>query len=276
MYVKNGIDFTQRNVLNIYKSKELESIFIEIFDSHGKNTVIGSIYRHPCMDQNLFIDDFMKPLCDKLLSENKKYYLAGDFNFDLSNVKHDESQTFLEAMMSNFFQPAITLPTKINSIRHTVIDNIFTNQIGPDFKSGNLAVAISDHLPSSLLVLNETRYHIPKHNTYRRDTKNFDRNNFILDFLGIDWDQILKLNENDVNASLSIFLSKMELLLNKYMPWKKISTSELKKQTKSWITNEIFQKIKLKSRVFKGFIACKDTQHNLKNRLFTEFKTLKK
>ena len=84
------------------KPKELESTFIEIIDPKGKNIVISSIYRHPCMDQNLFIDDFMKPLCDKLLSNNKKCYLAGDYNFDLSNMNHNESQIFFETMMSNF------------------------------------------------------------------------------------------------------------------------------------------------------------------------------
>ena len=189
----------------------------------------------------------------------KKSYLAGDYNFDLSNLKHEASQTFFETMMSNFLQPAITLPTKINSLRHTVIDNIFTNQIGPGLRSGNVSVAISDHLPSFLFVPHQNRYHIPKQNLYRRDSKNFDRNNFVLDFLDIDWDRVLQLDKNDVNISLSIFLSKMNHLLDKYLPWKKVSTKEFKRQTKPWITDEIFKKIKLKSRVFKWYISCKDT-----------------
>ena len=275
VYVKNGLTFCQRDDLNMYKPKELESTFIEILDSRGKNTIVGSIYRHPCMDQNLFIDDFLKPLCEKLQGENKKYYLAGDYNFDLSNLKHEALQTFFETMMSNFLQPAITLPTKINSLRHTVIDNIFTNQIGPGLRSGNVSVAISDHLPSFLFVPHQNRYHIPKQNLYRRDSKNFDRNNFVLDFLDIDWDRVLQLDKNDVNISLSIFLSKMNHLLDKYLPWKKVSTKEFKRQTKPWITDEIFKKIKLKSRVFKRYISCKDTQLNMKNRLLEEFKALK-
>ena len=114
IYVKNGLSFLPRNDLNMSKPKELESTFIEIIDPNGKNIVIGSIYRHPCMDKSLFIDDFMKPLCDKLLTNYKKYYLAGDFNFDLSNMSHNESQIFFDTMISNFFQPSITIPTKIN------------------------------------------------------------------------------------------------------------------------------------------------------------------
>ena len=212
MYIRNGIDFFQRNDLNIYKSRELESIFIEILNPKGKNTIIGTIYRHPCMDQELFLDEFMKPLCDKLGVENKPIYIAGDFNFDLSNSSHNQSQLFFDTMMSNFLCPTITLPTKINSFRHTIIDNIFTNQINPDMISGNLCIAISDHLPSFLLVPQGKQHHLPKNSVYRRDTKLFDRDDFILDFLGVDWDGLLELNKNDVNLSLSSFLGKFNEL----------------------------------------------------------------
>ena len=275
IYIKNGIDFFQRNDLNIYKSKELESIFIEICNPKGKNTILGNIYRHPCMDQDLFLDDFMKPLCDKLNAENKLIYLAGDFNFDISNMAHNKSQLFFETMMSNFLCPSITLPTKINSARHTIIDNIFTNDITSDIISGNLCVSISDHLPSFLLIPRGNQYNLPKQSIYRRDTKHFDRADFILDYFEVDWDELLHLNKNDVNFSLSSFLAKLEELLDKHLPWKKITKVELKRKAKPWITEELFHKIKLKSKTFGKYIKCKDTQRNLKNALLTEYKSLK-
>ena len=201
--MKNDINFFPRPDLDIYKSRELESYFIEVLNPKGKNTIIGTMYRHPCMDQNLFLDDFVKPLCDKLTAENKKIYLAGDFNLDLSNLTHAESQRFFEIMMSYFLRPTITLPTKINKIRHTVIDNILTDQVTEGMVSGNLSIAISDHLPSFLLVPNENECRSPKQKIFRRDTKNFDRENFILDFLGVNWDDVLQLGKKDVNISLS-------------------------------------------------------------------------
>ena len=191
MYIKNGIDIVQKNDLNMYKSKELESIFIEIVNPKGKNTILGTIYRHPCMDQDLFLDVFIKPLCDKLTAENKLIYLAGDFNFDISNTSHNQSQLFFETMMSNFLCPSITLPTKINSVRHTIIDNIFTNDVPPDMILGNLCISISDHLPSFLLVMRGNQYHLPKQSIYRRDMKHFDRADFILDYFEVDWNELL-------------------------------------------------------------------------------------
>ena len=102
--------------------------------------------------------------------------------------------------MSSFLLPVITLPTKINKERSTVIDNIFTNHFNPEMKSGNLQLAISDHLPSFLVVPKDNQNHLPKkHNLYTRKTKNFDRTNFILDYLNINWDNILETNKNDAN-----------------------------------------------------------------------------
>ena len=68
------------------------------------------------MDVNNFIDDKLDTLVHKLSFEkNKKIFIAGDFNFDLLK------------MTSNFLLPTITLPTKINTLNDTLIDNIFTN-----------------------------------------------------------------------------------------------------------------------------------------------------
>ena len=275
MYVRNDIDYYQRNDLNIYKSKELESIFIEIINPKGRNTIIGTIYRHPCMDQDLFLDDYIKPLCDKLSSENKPIYIAGDFNFDLANTSHNQSQMFFEIMMSNFLYPSITLPTKINLVKPTIIDNIFTNQIIPEMISGNLCISISDHLPSFLVVPCNNQYQLPKQSIYKRDVKHFDRAEFILDFFDINWDDILQLNMNDVNLSLSLFLEKLDQLFDKHMPWKKVTISELKRKMKPWVTTEISRKIRLKSKTYEKYIKCKKSQGNLKNILLQEYKSLK-
>ena len=100
IYVKIGIDWKPRNDLNMHKSKELESYFIEVING-GKNTIIGSIYRHPCMSKDLFIEEYMEPLNDKLSKENKKVFLAGDFNSDLLSTESDKDNFhFFETMMA--------------------------------------------------------------------------------------------------------------------------------------------------------------------------------
>ena len=248
IYAKVGIDFIPREDLNIYKTKELESYFIESINAKGKNSIIGTIYRHPCMDQNEFIDDFMQPLNDKLLNENKKIFIGGDFNFDFLNTENNETFNFFGTMMASHMLPTITIPTKINRKKNTVIDNIFTNQIHPDMLSGNLTLAISDHLPSFLIIPRDNQNHAPKQqNFYTRETKNFDRLNFLYDYFDIDRNTILEANENNVNKSLQIFLSEINKLLDKYMPLRKVTKKEYKKRFKPWITDIILDKINKKT-----------------------------
>ena len=68
-----------------------------------KNAIKGVIYRHPCMDENSFIDDYIEPLNEKLQGENKKLFRAGDFNF----VNHPETLKFFETMVLNQLLPSI-------------------------------------------------------------------------------------------------------------------------------------------------------------------------
>ena len=86
-------------------------------------------------------------------------------------------------------------------------------------KSGNLLIGISDHLPSFLIVPKNNQNHLPKkHNVYKRVTKNIDKENFVLDYLDIDWSESLETNKEDINHSSGIFLSKINTLLDKYVP----------------------------------------------------------
>ena len=84
LYVANGLNFKPRNDLKIYKAKELESAFIEIINSNEANSVVGVIYKHPCINNDLFNNDYLQPLLSKLsVQSNKKIFIAGDYNFDL-------------------------------------------------------------------------------------------------------------------------------------------------------------------------------------------------
>ena len=113
-------------------------------------------------------------------------------------------------MTTNFLLPTITIPTRINPRNNTLIDNIFSSEINPDLKSGNLTVGISDHLPSFMILPNHNQQHLPKnHNLYKRNWKLFDEVNFIADYVNIDWNHELKPERNDTNYSMDKFVELM-------------------------------------------------------------------
>lgn len=275
MYVKNGISFKPRPDLSLYKPKELESVFIETLNPNSKNSIIGTIYRHPRMDAKIFNEEYLRSLLMKLDKENKDKYITGDFNFDLLKTSnHTDSFDFLDMMMTYMLLPSITLPTRINPINNTLIDNIFTSDIHPELISGNLSVAISDHLPSFLVIPKQNQNFLPKkHNIWKRDRSKYNKNDFVLDFLSVDWDKDLELGEENVNHSLDIFLTKMINLLDKHMPLRKISQKEFKRQFKPWISDEILHMIGEKNKLFKKYVKCKDSV--LKNTYNNEYKGIK-
>ena len=92
------------------------------------------------------------------------------------------------------------------------------------------------------------------------------------DYLDIDWDTILEVNKNNVNVSLQIFLAKINELLDKYMPLRKISKKECKRRFKPWITNK--GEINKKNKAFRKLMNCKDPLK--KEQLNVEFKAIKK
>ena len=49
---------------------------------------------------------------------------------------------------------------------------------------------------------------------------NFDQANFILDYFSIDWNETLKIEEQNIDYSTEIFLKKINLLDN-FAPFKK-------------------------------------------------------
>ena len=58
--------------------------------------MISLEYRHPKMDTNIFIENKLTYLMNKLIKENKKNIcIAGDFNFDLLKFdSHQDTEIF--------------------------------------------------------------------------------------------------------------------------------------------------------------------------------------
>ena len=272
LYIKNNIKYKLRNDLKIYKSHELESIFIEIINENSKNIIIGCIYRHPSMkDINEFNSQYFNTLADKLSSEkNKGIILMGDFNIDLLKAENDTKiSDFLELIYSTSLIPHITSPTRLNTRSKTLIDNIFSTATDENLCSGNILTSISDHLAQFLLFPIKAQKK-QKEEIYRRNFKHFNEKDFLKDLKNINWNRVLELNKNNTNQSFDKFFATIEKLLDVYAPITKLSKSEVKLLSKPWLTKGILASIKKKNKIHKKFIRAKDESN--KTRLYSEFK----
>ena len=143
LYIKDTLKYICRKDLQIYKPAELESTFIELLSSSGKNIIVGCIYRHPSMHSSEFNSTYLNDLLKKLSHKNKKIILMGNFNIDLLKYdRHCNSSDFLDAMYANFLPSYISASSRVTPHSKTLIDNIFSNKIEDGPISGNLVTTI--------------------------------------------------------------------------------------------------------------------------------------
>ena len=170
MYVSNKPNFKMRPDLSVSETGIIESIFVEITSTIGKNIIIGTIYRPP----NGNFEIFETKLNDVLYSINKTSkiaYLMRDFNIDLlKSDQSDYSNRFSEQLFTSTFFPLIAKPTRITPHTATLIDNIFTNdyeQIETS-KNGIIFADISDHFPFFHFANTSIHHQLQSDNNYHR------------------------------------------------------------------------------------------------------------
>ena len=76
-----------------------------------------------------------------------------------------------------------------------------------------------------------------------------------------------------MNHSLANFMGKINGLVDKYIPLKKVSQKQFKQKFKPWISNKILKKIQQKNKIFKKFVRSKNADQ--KSLLKDQFKLLK-
>ena len=233
---------------------------------------MGVIYRHPSVDLTDFNCSYLNKLLENISKEQKFVFLLGDFNVNLLNYnEHNQTNKFLDSLASNSFVPLILQPNRITSHSNTLIDNIFSNVIDSDIISGNLTATISDHLPQFSTIPNMSgNVSGNKSNIYERDWPKFNREHFILEYFFVDWEDLLKIDELNVDNSTRMYLDKINILLDTYAPLKRVNKYKMKFKSIPWITLGLQKSISVKNKLLKNFINRKNPI--LKEEFHTNYK----
>ena len=199
------------------------------------------------------------------MREDKKIFPMGDFNIDLLKInENNQVSNFLDLISSYLFTPHVVIPTRINlnnpnqTFSKTLIGKIYSNCLNfSDGISGNLTISISDHLAQFLIIPIDFSRKSENINSFKRDTKNFDKENFILDMFGINWIKLIQIEKNDPNLSFKSFENKIMEIVDIYMPLKKLTEGEIKLRSKPWITKGIRISIKQRDKIYRKMIKFK-------------------
>ena len=217
--------------------------------------------KDPSMQIKKFNEDISQ-LLQKILLEKKSIVLMGDYNINLLNYETDPSvESFIDTIYSNSLLPAIKIPTRLTSQSKTLIDNIFISDITSDIIAGNLNISISDHL-AQIVIFHDSNNPEPKTEAiFKRDFKNFDQTNFLMDMLNIDWNQQLQLERKDVDFAMHNFYTNIMKLLNVYAPFKKQKQKILLAKSKPWISKALLKSVDNKNKIYRKFLTTKNNEY---------------
>ena len=109
-----------------------------------------------------------------------------------------------------------------------------------------------------------------KSNIYEQDWSKFDRENFILDYFSVDWEDLLKTDELNAHNSTRMYLDQINVLLDTYAPLKRVNKYKMEFQSKPWITLGLQKSISVKNIWLKNFVNKKDLI--LKEEFHTNYK----
>ena len=187
----------------------------------------------------------------RIRRENKTCYLLGDYNIDILNyASHVHTAQFVDMMSSNGFLPLITRPSRVTATSATLIDNIFTNDIGDINHSvqGLFITDISDHFPvfhiAKQMEIEEKDAYI-----YKRLYGSQNKDNFCHAMSNISWDEISRAT--DTQQAFDTFHKHLVEMYNKHFP--KIRVKKKYNNRKPWLSEGLKNSIKQKNKLYLKF-----------------------
>ena len=161
-------------------------------------------------------------------------------------------------MYSSSLSPQIAIPTRITPRSKTLIDNIFTNSANESSISGNLSYSISDDLAQFRIYPEfKTKRHWKQEKIYKKNYSKDNLSNLKNKLQNIDWLNVLKANQNEVEISLENLLKIINALLNKHTSKNAMTKKELKTRSKPWLTSGIWTLVKNKNKIYNKFCKAK-------------------
>src|ERR1700733_12446075 len=243
-----------------------EAIFIHITGPNSGPLLIGSLYRPPDGNLELFHSELEKILnvVDKIKGTA---YICGDYNLNLLNLDtHKQTEDFFNLMSTFLFRPLIQAPTRITSSSSTLIDNIFTNSLSTKECPGILIADISDHLPVFTIIASKPlNIGKPKYITYRHKQTNALLN-FTNDLAKEEWTETLSLKDPD-----HILLSFKSKLLNSYNNNYPLITRKAKiykTKLKAWMSPSLIKSCKTKNKLYKTYLQLKTNSSLIKYKTY--------
>ena len=245
LYVNKDYDAFERIDLKV-QNDLFETVWIEIKNKDSKNILCGCVYRHPTADVDSFLN-YLDTTLKKVTDEQKEIYICGDFNINLLRLDRDRTPLVFSNLMNSYScLPLIVHPSRVVEGQiPSLIDNIFTNNLGEEILAGNIYLNLSEHF-SQFASVPRGKIDVKKIIMYGRDSKNYVEANFIEDVSNQNWN----FSSHDSSFLMADMVGKLNDCVERHKPLKRLNPKEVKTKLKPWITPEILKLIRLRDKLF--------------------------
>ena len=253
-------DIYKPKKINIrYEALQPELLFTEVEINKNK-VAVGVVYKSPKTSYRIYAE--IQEILAFITTKYNHVMLLGDFNIDM--LKKDRESDFLNNVILQPFNliQVIKEPTRITSGTATNIDHIFVTNDSNVKASGVVDFpGISDHcLIFMAYSLKRPKFTPTK--VVRRDFKNFNKDEFVLDMQRAHWGNVHTIDDNHQEIGLNEKVTIVENIfrenIDKHAPFKEFM---IKRPIKSsWMNEEILT-----------LMDSRDKYKNLFNRFKDDF-----
>ena len=194
-YVRDGIPYRLRPDLG---ASLPESCVIEISRPKCKKLIIWTIYRAPDSNLETFIQDLNTSLSS--VPVKTELILLGDFNINFARpeMNNDKAKKRKLLQVTNVHQldQVINTSTRITETSSTMIELLFSNTSHHVIDRGVIPFPLRGHCFISC-VIKSGAPKAPGRTIEYRSYKHYSKQEFVNDFIEIDWNQALKKQDID-------------------------------------------------------------------------------
>ena len=238
IYIREDLNYDVRDDLKL-DVESCEDKWVEIIlDSSNANQkrtetfIVGIVYRHPGNNFKTFQEKLSNTIYD-LNHSNKNFMILGDVNINSMKYNLTTNITnYLNAVQSAGCISYIDQPTRVckkgNRWESSCLDHVYSNLSTDIIDSYIIESGISDHFSTLTKVKGVKHVDINKIQIYKRKQK---LNEEEIENLNAELKEAIHhynriRNTIPVNEKSEYIAKTLNILGNKYMPWKKLSRKE--------------------------------------------------
>lgn len=249
-YIKRGVNVRScAHPIN----PSVEQMWLKLNIKSSK-LIIGTAYRPPWLDVNIFLDALMDSVTS--FSRYDNIIVMGDFNIDMLNVNDPKTKFFKEFLSCTGLSQIIDKPTHFTDSSKTLIDVVCSN-----VRSRNVCVdLIGSHIGHAFitceLIFKKPKL-VPRCITFR-PIKDINLELFTIDLESVGWSIINSMDH--IDRMVDSFTEVSILLFDLHAPTKSIIVKEL---PSPWLTDNIRLMMRLRDASLARYRETEIPSHKL-------------